>query len=317
MLAPGFSAAALVVLIGSIALADTTPLTLRQLNSLQQAGVTASSVSPLYGQVLMGTDGTTLRIVKTDSTGQIGFAGFPTSAALADSTVNPTTTLIGSMLMGWNQSTNLWDRVVSETDNGDAQGTSNTGHLSSMSHLLLFNGTSWDRSRDDANKNLLVSLGTQLDAVNDSVSIRINNTIPGISAAAATGAEQGVVVRNVPVPASLVATGVGASGAGVTITLSAVASQFHYITGIQIQMYAVAALTGGATPVQCTTTNIPNTPVTDFPTAAAIGTMVTSNVFQSSSLPVKSTTVNTNTTVVCPATTNVIWVVTATYYAAP
>jgi hypothetical protein len=40
----------------------------------------------------------------------------PTAAALADATANPTTTVVGAMLEGWNGAT--WDRLKSDTTNG-------------------------------------------------------------------------------------------------------------------------------------------------------------------------------------------------------
>jgi hypothetical protein len=114
--------------------------------------------------------------------------------------------------------------------------------------------------------------------------------------------------------AILAVTAVGASGAAVTLTLPAVASQFHYITHIEILKYAVGALTGGATPVTVTTTNLPGTPAFTFETAGAIGTIVRTLYEPTKSL--RSSTVNTATTIVCPATTNVIWRVNVWYLAA-
>lgn len=42
---------------------------------------------------------------------------------------------------------NLVDRLQSESDNADALGTSNIGHLAAVAHNIIFNGTSWDRMR--------------------------------------------------------------------------------------------------------------------------------------------------------------------------
>jgi hypothetical protein len=115
--------------------------------------------------------------------------------------------------------------------------------------------------------------------------------------------------------APLAVTATGAAAAAVTLTLPAVAGQFHYITHIEITKYATAAITGGATPVLVTTTDLPGNPVFTFETAQAVGTVV--NRVYEPSKPLKSSTVNTATTIVCPATTSVIWRVNVWYTAAP
>lgn len=117
------------------------------------------------------------------------------------------------------------------------------------------------------------------------------------------------------VAAALGVTAVGASGAAVTLTLPAVAAQFHYITFIEIVKYAAAALTGAATPVTVTTTNLPGTPAFTFTTAGAIGT--SERDIYNPNKAIKAAAVNTATTIVCPATTGVIWRVNVWYVAAP
>ena len=126
------------------------------------------------------------------------------------------------------------------------------------------------------------------------------------------------VAATVPVQevaAVLGVTAVGASGAAVTLTLPAVAAQFHYITFIEIVKYAAAALTGAATPVTVTTTNLPGTPAFTFTTAGAIGT--SERDIYNPNKAIKAAAVNTATTIVCPATTGVIWRVNVWYVAAP
>lgn len=110
-------------------------------------------------------------------------------------------------------------------------------------------------------------------------------------------------------------TAVGAAAAAVTATLPAVASQFHYITMIEVMFYATAARTGGATPVTVTTTNLPGANALTLPSAQAIGTL--QQLKYEFPTPLKSAVVNTATTIVCPATTNVIWRVNVYYYSAP
>lgn len=112
---------------------------------------------------------------------------------------------------------------------------------------------------------------------------------------------------------SLIAvTATGVSGAAVTCTLPAVASVFHYIQAIQITKYAVVALVGGATPTVVTTTNLPGNIAFTFATAQAIGTTIDEDLIGIDAL--RSSVVNTATTIVCPATANVIWRVNIFYY---
>lgn len=104
----------------------------------------------------------------------------------------------------------------------------------------------------------------------------------------------------------------GASGAAVTVTLPASSGQFHYIAAIEITKFAVATLTASATPTVVTTTNLPGSLAWTFDTAGAIGTTV--QRFNTYEQPLKSSVVNTATTIVCPATTSVIWRVNVHYY---
>jgi len=98
----------------------------------------------------------------------------------------------------------------------------------------------------------------------------------------------------------------------VTATLPAVAADFHYMTMIEIVKYATAAITGTATPVLVTTTNFPAANVFTFGTAQAVGT--TLSYLYAPALPIRSAVLNTATTIVCPATTSVIWRVNVYYY---
>lgn len=118
------------------------------------------------------------------------------------------------------------------------------------------------------------------------------------------------------IPANLTATTVGTSGSAATLTISSGgAGLYHYLCYLRIDRFCVALLTAGATPVTVTTTNISGSLAFSFPAeAGAQGTMYTQEI--SPSNPIKSTNAATNTTIVCPATTNVIWRVTAVYYVA-
>jgi len=107
-------------------------------------------------------------------------------------------------------------------------------------------------------------------------------------------------------------TATGTTGSAVTLTLPAVAAAFHHINTIEIEAYSTAARTGGATPIIVTSTNLPGSPAWTFATAAAIGTTDTKSYTFPSFL--NSSVVNTATTIVCPATTGIIWRVNVSYY---
>lgn len=124
-------------------------------------------------------------------------------------------------------------------------------------------------------------------------------------------------LKTVARPSDLCVTNTGTSGNGVTLTLPAVSGKFHYINQIVLQRFAVAALTAAATPVLVTTTNLPGTLVFSVDASAAAQGTIDKQEVNTTSSGLKSSVVNTNTTIVCPATTNVIWRVTAYYYAAP
>ena len=107
----------------------------------------------------------------------------------------------------------------------------------------------------------------------------------------------------------------GAAAASVVATLPAVAGMYHYIGRVIVQRFAAALLVAGATPVLVTTTNLPGTRVLSFPAEAAVAGTMFSEVIEPTG-PIRSSLVNTNTVITCPATTSVIWRVTVDYYAA-
>jgi len=104
----------------------------------------------------------------------------------------------------------------------------------------------------------------------------------------------------------------GTAGSAVTATLPAFGSLFHHISNVHIIMYSTAARTGTSTPVVVTSTNLPGNPSLTFPTAGAIGTISEQNLQLPGTL--KALAAGTNTTIVCPATTNVIWRINVVYH---
>lgn len=118
---------------------------------------------------------------------------------------------------------------------------------------------------------------------------------------------------------SLIVTATGAAAAAVTATLAAPGVGLrHYLTYISMARVngTAAALTASATPVICTTTNLPGSLA--FTRAAdALPAGAADYWREDFSYPLTSSAQNTATTIVCPATTGVIWRATVGYYVAP
>jgi hypothetical protein len=112
-------------------------------------------------------------------------------------------------------------------------------------------------------------------------------------------------------------TATGASGAAVTLTLASPGAGLrHYLTYLSVNRFAAAVLTPAATPVLVTTTNLPGSLALSMPAdAAAQGTLFPWR--EDFAYPLVGVAQATATTIVCPATTGVIWRVTAGFYVAP
>jgi len=120
----------------------------------------------------------------------------------------------------------------------------------------------------------------------------------------------------VPAAANLSVTATAATGVGVTLTLPApTLGNYHYITTIEIDKYFTAANAASGTPLVVTTTNLPGSLAFTF--GQPLGTIGTTDsriiTFPS---PLKASVINTASTIVCPATTGIIWRVTAYYFLA-
>lgn len=118
---------------------------------------------------------------------------------------------------------------------------------------------------------------------------------------------------------SQIGTATGAAAAAVTLTLAAPGAGLrHYLTYLSMIRVngTAAALTASATPVVCTTTNLPGSLA--FTRAAdALAAGAADPWREDFAFPLMASAQNTATTIVCPATTGVIWRVTAGYYVAP
>jgi len=112
-------------------------------------------------------------------------------------------------------------------------------------------------------------------------------------------------------------TTVGTAGTATTLTIASPGAGLrHYLTYLSINRFATALLTAAAAPVTVTTTNLPGSLAFSFPAeAAAQGTI--DRWREDFAYPLATSAQATATTIVCPATTGVIWRVTAGYYVAP
>lgn len=116
------------------------------------------------------------------------------------------------------------------------------------------------------------------------------------------------------IPSTQHVTITAASGAAATATLpSAGTGLFHYITRIEIQRIAAAALTAGAAPTVITTTNLPGSRAFSVPADAAAQGVIYDKVVEMNN-PIKSSAAATATTIVAPVTTGVIWRISVDYY---
>ena len=113
------------------------------------------------------------------------------------------------------------------------------------------------------------------------------------------------------------ATATGAAGAAVALTLPAPGVGLRqYLTYISVTRFAAAALTAGATPVIATTTNLPGALAFSLAADAAPQGVLTS-LREDFAYPLAAINQNTAVTISAPATTSLIWRLTAGYYVGP
>jgi hypothetical protein len=133
-----------------------------------------------------------------------------------------------------------------------------------------------------------------------------------------------IVASNCPTPPIItepyvqLATGTAAVNTATSLTLGAPGAGLrHYLTGVRIQRFATALLSAGAAPVLSTaTTNIPTSMVFTLPADAAVQGSVYTENFDFNE-PLQTTAQNTATAITMPATANVIWRITASFFVAP
>jgi len=172
----------------------------------------------------------------------------------------------------------------------------------------------------DTNLPVTPGSGTNVDGYSlDNGNFR-QSVVLGSSTTAATvapvDAVKGLTVLAYQIPSDQAQSVTGTTGAAVTVTLAGVASNFHYISLIEITKYFTVANAASATPLVITTTNLPNSFSWSF--GQPLGTVGTTDVrIFTPATPMKSSAAGTSTTIVCPATTGIIWRVNVSYYVAP
>lgn len=115
------------------------------------------------------------------------------------------------------------------------------------------------------------------------------------------------------------ATATAAAAAAVTLTIASPGAGLRqYLTRLEIDRVngTAAALTASATPVVVTTTNLPGSLAFTF-AADALAAGACDPRPMDFAYPLMASAQATAVTIVCPATTGVIWRVTALYYVAP
>jgi hypothetical protein len=171
----------------------------------------------------------------------------------------------------------------------------------------------------DTNLPVTPGSGTNVDGYSlDNGNFRQSVVIgSGTTAAviAPVDAVKGMTVFAYQIPADQCQSVVGASGAAVTATLPAVASQFHYISEIRIERYATVVNTASATPITVTTTNLPGSLAWLVDNGADTLGSLTDKVI-TPAVPIKSSVAGTATTIVAPASTGVLWRINVHYYVA-
>jgi len=108
-------------------------------------------------------------------------------------------------------------------------------------------------------------------------------------------------------PTSLMLSTTAATGVAATATIPSVAGLRHYIDFIRVIRSATAVLTASATPTVVTTTNLPGSPAFTFGQSADNIGVDVERALDFGGTGLAASAVGTNTTIVAPATTGVIW----------
>ena len=207
-----------------------------------------------------------------------------------------------------------YQQVSSSIRPQDAR-TNDNDFSETLGYLMGYNSIANTWNRVGVTSGNLGGNETLLDRLKVNASLRVLDTAltAGSQLVAATGTQALGLNVNLRSSSTLAVTVTAATGTAATLTLPAVAAQFHYITSLDIVLYSTAARTGTATPILVTTTNVPGSLAYTFESAGAIGTNTPIQGFNLT-IPLKSSVLNTATTIVAPIVTGGIWRITATYF---
>jgi hypothetical protein len=136
---------------------------------------TGTTTQPVSGTVTANVGTTGGLLLDATFTGRL-----PAAAALADNVANPTTTVIGSYLVGYNRINDDWDRVTVSRTNGDGLTQHASGNLVTQSRIVFFNGTTFDRARGD------ITNGLDVDVTRVQGTVTVDGTVRTNTGATAT-----------------------------------------------------------------------------------------------------------------------------------
>lgn len=119
-------------------------------------------------------------------------------------------------------------------------------------------------------------------------------------------------------PATQGLTLTAAAGAVATLTIPAPgAGLFQHVNWILIEHFAAALGVAAALPTIVTTTNIPGNPSFNFRADAFAQGSMQEKLIQGGAMPIRASAANAAITVVAPATTSVLWRISASWRVAP
>lgn len=151
----------------------------------------------------------------------------------------------------------------------------------------------------------------------DRVRVRVTAYTSGTAIATLLASTALLPVAMQNIVTNSITTTVGTAGAATTLTIASPGAGLrHYLTYLSVNRFATALLTAGAAPVTVTTTNLPGTLAFSFAADAAPAGSI-DRWREDFAYAIAASAQATATTVVCPATPNVIWRVTAGFYVAP
>lgn len=127
----------------------------------------------------------------------------------------------------------------------------------------------------------------------------------------ATTADFTSIVERIPATLGVTVTSTGGTGATLTLPAPGV-GMYQYIDWVKFEMFAVALVTAGSSPISVPSTNLPGNMVHSFRNDAMPQGTLTEKLIMGN-MPIRASTANTAVTFTCPATTNILWRAMASY----